>query len=267
MTDSFIKTVAPDASLASLKHEHQRVGIFIDTQNLYHSARSNYNSNVNYKMLVEAAVGDRRLIRAFAYVIKSETNDESKFFEALNGLGIETRVKDLQVFYSGEKKADWDVGIAIDIVRLSEKIDTVVLVSGDGDFLEVLRYVKSRGIRAEVMAFKKTTSAKLLEEVDGFIDLGGEGGKFLIPLGKTARMNSRTNTQQTSAPRVIQPRTNTANPRPAVPRPAATRPAPARVITPARPAQPARQVTPSPRPAPARPITPRSKWLPRKGLL
>ncbi len=176
---------------SQLRHPYQRVGIFIDTQNLYHSARSLFNSNVNYKSLVDGAVGERRLIRAFAYVIKSETNDESKFFEALTDLGIETRVKDLQIFYSGEKKADWDVGIAMDIVRLSEKIDTVVLVSGDGDFLEVLRYVKSRGIRAELMAFKKTTSAKLLEEADDYIDLGGSGGKFLIPLGKTARMNQR----------------------------------------------------------------------------
>lgn len=181
---------------AAIRHSHQRVGVFIDTQNLYHSARSNFNSNVNYKNLVMAAVSGRRLMRAFAYVIKSEAGDESKFFDALSDLGIETRVKDLQVFYSGEKKADWDVGIAMDIVRLSEKIDAVVLVSGDGDFLEVLRYVKSRGIRAEVMAFKKTTSAKLLEEADDFIDLGGEGGKFLIPLGKTARMNAQMNVRR-----------------------------------------------------------------------
>ncbi len=163
----------------------QRVGVFIDTQNLYHSARSKFNAHVNYKMMVESAVGERQLIRAFAYVIKSEAGDESKFFEALNDLGIETRVKDLQIFYSGEKKADWDVGIAIDIVRMSEKLDAVVLVSGDGDFLEVLRYVKSRGIKAEVMAFKKTTSAKLIEEADVFYDLGAEGRKFLIPFRKS----------------------------------------------------------------------------------
>ena len=167
-----------------LRHPQQRVGVFIDTQNLYHSARSNFNSNVNYKNLVESAVSGRKLLRAFAYVIKSDTSDESKFFDALIELGIETRVKDLQIFYSGEKKADWDVGIAMDIVRLSEKIDVVVLVSGDGDFLEVFRYCKSRGIRAELMAFKKTTSAKLLEEADDFIDLGGENGRYLIPQEK-----------------------------------------------------------------------------------
>lgn len=161
-------------------HDAQRVGIFIDTQNLYHSARSNFNAHVNYKALVEAAVGSRQLVRAFAYVIRSERSDEAKFIEALEDLGIEIREKDLQVFYSGEKKADWDVGIAIDIVRMSEKLDAVVLVSGDGDFTEVLKYVRSRGLRAEVMAFKKTTSSVLLTEADAFIDLGANKSKFLI---------------------------------------------------------------------------------------
>lgn len=167
--------------------KNQRVGIFIDTQNLYHSARSNFRAHVNYKTMIEAAVHGRLLVRAFAYVIKSEAGDESKFFEALTDMGIETRVKDLQIFYSGEKKADWDVGIAIDIVRMTEKLDAVVLVSGDGDFLEVLRYVKSRGVRAEVMAFRKTTSSKLMEEVDEFYDLGADPAKFLIPTSKEAR--------------------------------------------------------------------------------
>ena len=168
-------------------HPTQRVGIFIDTQNLYHSARSTFHAHVNYRELIDTAVGGRRLVRAFAYVIRSESNEESKFFDALTDLGIETRVKDLQIFYSGEKKADWDVGIAMDIVRMSEKLDAVVLVSGDGDFTEVLKYVRSRGIRAEVMAFRKTTSAKLLEETDLFCDLGADPEKFLIRLGKPIR--------------------------------------------------------------------------------
>ena len=165
-------------------HPSQRVGVFIDTQNLYHSARSNFKANVNYSMLVREAVAGRRLIRAFAYVIKSDSGEESKFFEALVDLGIETRIKDLQIFYSGEKKADWDVGIAMDIVRLSEKLDAIVLVSGDGDFTEVIKYVKSRGLRAEVMAFKKTASAKLTDEADTFYDLGSDPAKFLIPISK-----------------------------------------------------------------------------------
>ncbi|HMR01257.1 MAG TPA: NYN domain-containing protein [Candidatus Gracilibacteria bacterium] len=172
-------------------HPAQRVGIFIDTQNLYHSARSLFKSHVNYAELMKHAIADRHLVRAFAYVIRSEGQDESKFIDALAELGIEIREKDLQVFYSGEKKADWDVGIAIDIVRMSEKLDAVVLVSGDGDFTEVLKYVRSRGLRAEVMAFKKTTSNMLLTEVDSYTDLGADPAKFLIPTSRASKVNNR----------------------------------------------------------------------------
>ncbi len=178
----------------------QRVGIFIDTQNLYHSARTNFQAHVNYRAMVEHALNGRQLVRAFAYVIRSEKADEAKFFDALTDMGIETRVKDLQIFYSGEKKADWDVGIAIDIVRMTEKLDAIVLVSGDGDFLEVLRYVKSRGVRAEVMAFRRTTSSQLIEETDAFYDLGADPAKFLIPVGKVARPGARMSPRMSPRP-------------------------------------------------------------------
>lgn len=158
----------------------QRVAIFIDTQNLYHSAKSNFRANVNYEELIKVAVNGRKLVRAFAYVIRSEENTEGKFFEALEDIGIETRVKDLQIFHTGAKKADWDVGIAVDMIRLTEKVDVVVLASGDGDFLEVVRYCQSRGVRVEIMAFEKTTNAKILEEVDHFTDLGDKDSEFLI---------------------------------------------------------------------------------------
>ncbi len=161
-------------------HTDQRVAIFIDTQNLYHSAKSNFRANVNYEELIRVAVNGRKLVRAFAYVIRSEENTEGKFFEALEDIGIETRVKDLQIFHTGAKKADWDVGIAVDMIRLTEKVDTVVLASGDGDFLEVVRYCQSRGVRVEIMAFEKTTNAKILEEVDHFTDLGDQNADYLI---------------------------------------------------------------------------------------
>lgn len=161
-------------------HSDQRVGVFIDTQNLYHSAKSNHRSNVNYEELITQAVRGRKLIRAFAYVIKSEEGTEEKFFESIQEMGIEIRVKDLQIFHTGAKKGDWDVGIAVDMIRLTEKLDVVVLASGDGDFIEVIRYCKSRGVRAEVMAFDKTTNATLQAEADHFVDLGDTKADFLI---------------------------------------------------------------------------------------
>jgi uncharacterized LabA/DUF88 family protein len=161
-------------------HPEQRVAVFIDTQNLYHSAKSNYHANVNYEKLIQVAVNGRRLVRAFAYVIKSDESSEGKFFEALEEIGIETRMKDLQIFHTGAKKADWDVGIAVDMIRMTEKVDVVVLGSGDGDFLEVVRYCQSRGVRVEIMAFEKTTNARIMEEVDHFTDLGARDTEFLI---------------------------------------------------------------------------------------
>lgn len=161
-------------------HPEQRVAIFIDTQNLYHSAKANHRANVNYDELIKVAVHGRRLVRAFAYVIKSVENTEEKFFEALEEIGIEMRMKDLQIFHTGAKKADWDVGLAVDMIRLTEKVDVIVLASGDGDFIEVIRYCQSRGVRVEVMAFEKTTNSKIIEESDHFTDLGDRSSSFLI---------------------------------------------------------------------------------------
>lgn len=163
-----------------VKHPMQRVGVFVDASNMYFSAKNNFNKNVNFKNVLKAAVADRSLIRAFAYVIQSEGGKESDFFEALESYGYETRIKQLQVFSSGSKKGDWDVGLAIDVVRMLPILDVVVLVSGDGDFVDLLDYVRGQGRRTEVMAFKQTTSSRLLSETDEFIDLGADQRRFLF---------------------------------------------------------------------------------------
>lgn len=162
-------------------YKFQRVGVFIDTQNIYHSAKNLYWARINFARLLEEAVRDRQLIRAIAYVIRSKSSEEETFFEALEKQGFEVRLKDLQVFLGGAKKADWDVGIAIDAVKLADKLDVVVLVTGDGDFLPLVNYLKeNKGCRIEVMAFKETTSSKLIEAADEFIDLSSQKRKFLI---------------------------------------------------------------------------------------
>ena len=114
--------------MAVIKHKAQRVAVFIDTQNLYHSAKNIYKgARVNFKEVLKAAVGDRQLIRASAYVISTESGEEQAFFEALEKLGIETKVKDLQIFAGGAKKADWDVGLAVDAISLASKLDAVTI--------------------------------------------------------------------------------------------------------------------------------------------
>jgi len=167
--------------MSVIKHKGQRVGIFIDTQNLYHSARNLYNRKVNFGAIMKEAVGDRELIRAIAYVITTESNEEASFFEALTKLGIETKTKDLQIFFGGAKKADWDVGMAVDAMRLAPKLDTIVLVTGDGDFVPLVEYLKNTsGIQVEIISFGKSSSGKLREASEDFIDMCEDPSKYLI---------------------------------------------------------------------------------------
>lgn len=163
-----------------LQRPSQRVAVFIDTQNMYHSAKHLYSSRVNFPALVQAAVGTRELVRAIAYVAKSKTGEETAFFEALTSNGIELKVKDVQEFASGEKKADWDVGMAVDAMAISPRVDVIVLVTGDGDFIPLVNYLKAMGIVCEAVAFGPSTNNHLREAVDGFIDLNENPDQFLL---------------------------------------------------------------------------------------
>lgn len=163
-----------------LKHPDQRVGVFIDVQNMYYSAKNLFKQKVNFGAIVEDAVAHRRLIRAIAYVVRTESQDEQPFFDALYNMGIETREKDLQIFQSGMKKADWDVGLTVDAIRLSQSLDAIVIVSGDGDYVSLVEYLQSMGKQVEVVAFEKTTSSRLLDQCDDFIDLSEHLDRYLI---------------------------------------------------------------------------------------
>jgi len=167
--------------MTAIKHKGQRVGVFIDAQNLYHSAKNLYGRRVNFGNILETAVGDRTLIRALAYVITTESGEETEFFEALGKQGIETKAKDLQIFLGGAKKADWDVGLAIDAVKAAPKLDTVVIVSGDGDFIPLVEYLQhNEGCQVEVISFTRSSSAKLIESCDDFVDMSEDLPRYLL---------------------------------------------------------------------------------------
>jgi uncharacterized protein (TIGR00288 family) len=154
-------------------YPNQRVGIFIDVQNIYHSAKNLYHARVNFKELIKAIAGRRQIIRSFAYVIKTEnTQGEDAFFEALRKTGLDLRVKDLQIYPDGTKKGDWDVGMAVDALRLAPSLDTVILVTGDGDFVPLVEHIKmGLGREVEVAAFSRTASGRLKEAADNFIEI------------------------------------------------------------------------------------------------
>ena len=159
--------------MAVIKHKEQRVGVFIDTQNLY-------KARVNFGNVLKDAVAGRKLVRAVAYVITTEAGDEKNFFEALTNLGIETKTKDLQIFHTGTKKGDWDVGLTVDAIKMAPRLDSVVIISGDGDYVPLVEYLQTIGVQVEVVAFGKSTSGKLLEAVDDFVDLSANPKKYLI---------------------------------------------------------------------------------------
>ncbi len=164
-----------------LLYKEQRVGIFIDVQNLYYSARYLYKSKVNFREVLKEAVRNRNLIRAIAYVVKTPELKEKTFFDALENIGFDIKAKDLQIFYGGAKKADWDVGIAIDAIEMAPKLDVVVLVSGDGDYCPLVEHLKRAfGCRVEVMAFGRSSSSKLIEATDEFVDLDEQAKRFLL---------------------------------------------------------------------------------------
>lgn len=167
--------------------KQQRIGVFVDVQNLYYSAKNLYNRKVSFSNVLKDVVNDRNLIRAIAYVIQTEAMKEKTFFDALEKMGYEIRSKDLQIFLGGAKKGDWDVGIAMDIIEMAPKLDVVILVSGDGDFVPLLQHARSAGCKVEAAAFGRSASSMLKETVSIFYDLDKNKEKYLL---KHVRKNS-----------------------------------------------------------------------------
>lgn len=185
----------------AIRNPHQRVGVFVDVQNLYYSARNIYNARVNFTEVLHAAVGDRPLIRAIAYGIQADMPEEHTFFEALDKAGFEVKTKELQTFYGGMQKGDWDVGIAVDIIKMMNKLDVIILCCGDGDFIPLLEYLQMNGQLVEVCSFGKSTSLKLKELADNFIDLDSEPKKFLFPIkGRSLKLFGSTKTPTKPTP-------------------------------------------------------------------
>ena len=167
-----------------VQNPDQRVGVFIDTQNMYYSARHLFQHKVNFKNILADAVGGRRLIRAIAYVVRTKTQDEAPFFEALQKSGIETKEKELMEYLSGQKKADWDVGLTVDVIRMIDMLDVIVLISGDGDYIPLVEYAQNRGRLVEVMAFRETTSSRLVEAADAYTNLSENARRYTLTSGR-----------------------------------------------------------------------------------
>lgn len=157
--------------MAESYKKHQRLGVLVDVQNLFYSARSQYKAKVNFAKLLSTLVDGRRLIRAVAYVVQTKEIDQSNFIDMLERNGYEVRSKDLKVRADGSSKGDWDMGIAVDAISLADRLDVIVIVSGDGDYVDLVNMLKGRGVRVEVASFPKSTAAELINAANAYVPI------------------------------------------------------------------------------------------------
>ena len=154
------------------RNKDQRIGVFVDVQNLYYSAKNLYNKKVNFNTLLKEAIAERKLVRAIAYVIKADVKDKQTFYTILGEIGFEVRTKDLQVFYGGAKKGDWDVGITLDVMEYARESDIVVLASGDGDFDLLVKKIRhDYNSIVEVYGVPQLTAASLINSASRFVPI------------------------------------------------------------------------------------------------
>lgn len=150
-------------------HLNQRVGVFVDVQNLFYSARALHHGKINFKKLLESIVGGRQLTRAIAYIVQKPDSDQTGFIDALKRLGYEIKSKELRIRLDGTAKGDWDMGIAIDALAIASKLDVVILASGDGDFVPLVEMLKAQGCKVEVVSFEKSTNVELTKAATEYI--------------------------------------------------------------------------------------------------
>ncbi len=147
--------------------ERERVGIFVDVQNMFYAAKQ-FNGRLDFQKLLHSALRDRRLIAAKAYVVQNPESDQSGFVSMLQQLNYQVKRKDLRLRADGSAKGDWDMGMAIDMISLADKLDVVVLVSGDGDFVDLVNLLKTMGPKVEVFSFPHNTARDLMEAADEY---------------------------------------------------------------------------------------------------
>ncbi|MBN2619863.1 NYN domain-containing protein [candidate division WOR-3 bacterium] len=150
----------------------ERIALFVDSQNLYYSARMGYAAKVNYEKLLRLITEERKLVKAFAYIVQPPDGDVKPFATSLERIGYLVKTKDVRTRSDGSAKANWDMGMALDILGMVDHVDTIVLASGDGDFAALVEFIKTKNKRVEVFAFPDNTAYDLKEKADKFVPLG-----------------------------------------------------------------------------------------------
>ncbi len=162
--------------IKKVKHpaKNARVGVFVDVQNMFYSAKEYYDGKVDFEKILDSAVRGRSLITAIAYLVCVDDVDQTAFISVLERLGFIIRMKYLKRRADGSGRGDWDMGIAIDALVRAPKLDVVVLVTGDGDFVELVHALKAQGVTVEVLSFPQNTSEDLKRVSDLYIPMDAD---------------------------------------------------------------------------------------------
>jgi len=166
----------PKAAL--IQDNDQRTAVLVDVQNMFYSAKLLRQSKVDYGKLLDGLVGNRQIVRAIAYIIQKPDVDQRGFHEALFRFGYELKIKELKI-RSNESggtsaKGSWDVGMTVDAMTMANKIDTFILVTGDGDYIPLVNALKVHGCRVEVCSFERSTAGELIKAADQYIPMQEE---------------------------------------------------------------------------------------------
>jgi len=162
------------------QHNHQskflmnKIGIFADVQNIYYTTREAFGKQFNYRKLWQQISSHGEIVLAFAYAIDRNDPAQQKFQAALEHIGFTVKLKPYIQRRDGSAKGDWDVGITIDVIEAMNSVDTIVLLSGDGDFDLLLQKVKSKELRAEVYGVESLTADSLIQAATVFCPINHE---------------------------------------------------------------------------------------------
>ena len=150
----------------------EKVSIFVDVQNIYYTCRQAYQANFDYNKFWSEVTNNREVLSAFAYATDRGDEKQIQFQNILRAIGFSVKLKPMLQRLDGTAKADWDVGIALDVYEAAQSCDTVILASGDGDFGILLQRIKQRfDTNAEVYGVPRLTSESLIREASKFIEI------------------------------------------------------------------------------------------------
>jgi uncharacterized LabA/DUF88 family protein len=152
-----------------------RIAVFADVQNIYYTTRQAFGRQFNYRALWEQLCNQGEVVSAIAYATHRGDDGQTKFQDALKHIGFTVKLKPYIQRSDGSSKGDWDVGIAVDVMTLAPQVDTVVLLSGDGDFDVLLERINiDPGVRTEVYGVESLTARSLIDSASVYHPIGDD---------------------------------------------------------------------------------------------